>query len=405
MTHIDRMQEAIRGESLDGWLFCNFAHRDSLTDSLLGLKTDVISSRRWFYFVPVSGTPVKIVHAIEKNILESLPGSQRTYAGKAELEAILEMLRGRTVAVLSDPNIQVLSTMDASSAALVAAAGTRLASAAPLIQRMKGVLDAKGIESHEDAAEILYRIVHESWNLICEAFEANRAITEGEVQDFMIKSLAEAGLVTDHPPIVGAGAHTGDPHYTVPEAQQSASPHERGAQGNAHGKKIEAGDVVQFDIWAKKPDGVFADISWIGYSGTTVPESIAKRAQIVFDARDLVFPAIERAFAERGKVIGAELDAEVRAFLLSHVPAETVQHRTGHGIDTSCHGSGVNLDSVEFPDTRELLEGSCFSVEPGIYFSDCGFRTEIDIYISKGKPVISGGPIQHSLLTLHAKSR
>jgi Xaa-Pro aminopeptidase len=394
MTLIDRMQEAIRGESLDGWLFCNFAHRDSLTDSILGLNTEAISSRRWFYFVPASGTPLKIVHAIEKNILESLPGSQHTYAGKTELETLLVRLRGRTVAVLSDPNIQVLSTMDASSAALVAAAGAQLASAAPLIQRMKGVLDAKGIESHEYAAKVLYRIVHESWNLIREAFGANRAITEGEVQDFMLRSLADAGLVTDHPPIVGAGTNSGDPHYTVPEAN-----------GAVRGKRIEAGDVVQFDIWAKKPDGIFADISWIGYCGKTVPESVAKRAKIVFDARDLVFPAIGRAFAGRGKVTGSELDAEVRSFLLAHAPAETVQHRTGHGIDTSCHGSGVNLDSVEFPDTRELLEGSCFSVEPGIYFSDCGFRTEIDIYIANGKPVISGGPIQHSLLTLQDTSR
>jgi Xaa-Pro aminopeptidase len=389
MTLIDRMQEAIRGESLDGWLFCNFAHRDSLTDSIFGLNTDAISSRRWFYFVPASGTPIKIVHAIEKSILESLPGSQRTYAGKAELEALIAQLQGRTIAVLSDPNIQVLSTMDASSAALVAAAGVRLASAAPLIQRMRGLLDAKGIESHEYAAKILYRIVHESWNLVREAFAANRAITEGEVQDFMLRSLADAGLVTDHPPIVGAGVNSGDPHYTVPEAT-----------GSVRGKKLEAGDVVQFDIWAKRPDGIFADISWIGYCDKTAPETVAKRAQIVFDARDLVFPAIERAFSGRGKATGSELDAEVRSFLLAHAPAEAVQHRTGHGIDTSCHGSGVNLDSVEFPDTRELLEGSCFSVEPGIYFSDCGFRTEIDIYIANGKPVISGGPIQHSLLKL-----
>lgn len=400
MTLIDRMQEAIRGESLDGWLFCNFAHRDTLTDSILGLKPEAISSRRWCYYVPASGEPVKIVHAIEKNILESLPGTQSLYAGKAELEAHLARFRNRTIAVLSDPNIQVLSTLDASSAALVTAAGARLASAAPLIQRMRGILDAQGIRSHEFAAKVLYRIVHESWNLVQEAFRAGKDISEGEVQDFMLRSIADAGLVTDHPPIVGAGANSGDPHYTVPEPAHVGSPHERGTQHAAHGKKLEAGDVVQFDIWAKQPDGIFADISWIGYCGKTVPEGIAARANVVFDARDLVFPAIGRAFAKRGKATGSELDAEVRAFLLAHAPAETVQHRTGHGIDTACHGSGVNLDSIEFPDNRELLEGSCFSVEPGIYFSDCGFRTEIDIYIADGKPVISGGPIQHSLLTL-----
>jgi len=86
--------------------------------------------------------------------------------------------------------------------------------------------------------------------------------------------------------------------------------------------------------------------------------------------------------------------------MLKLVPENSVQHRTGHGIDTDCHGSGTNLDSIEFPDNRYILEGSCFSVEPGIYFSDSGFRTEIDIYINQGKPVISGGEIQKNILLL-----
>ena len=66
-------------------------------------------------------------------------------------------------------------------------------------------------------------------------------------------------------------------------------------------------------------------------------------------------------------------------------------HRTGHGIDTNCHGSGVNLDGVEFPDNRKILPGSCFSIEPGIYLKDFGMRTEINMYLTnEGIPIISG---------------
>jgi Xaa-Pro aminopeptidase len=80
-----------------------------------------------------------------------------------------------------------------------------------------------------------------------------------------------------------------------------------------------------------------------------------------------------------------------------------MKHRTGHGIDTQCHGSGVNIDSWEFPDPRPSLEGSCFSLEPGIYFPDFGMRTEVNVYINKGRAIISQGDRrQFSLLCCHS---
>jgi len=384
MTAITPVQEAIREEKLDGWLFCNFAHRDRLTDTLLSLNPGAVSSRRWFYLVPATGTPEKIVHAIEKDILDSLEGAKTVYSSRDELELILRRFAGTRIAVLCDPDIQVLSTMDAASFNLLHSCGIETASAACLVQRVKGILDEAGISSHEKSARLLYGIVHDAWHLVNKAFKSGSTLYEGDIRDFMLSRFAQEGLVTDHDPIVGTGPNTGNPHYTV----------------EGRGRSFRAGDVVQFDLWAKYPDGIYADISWLGYCGTVVPEETQKRFDLVIAARDLVRPAIEEAFAAGLPVNGASLDARVRKFLLDRCPKEAVQHRTGHGIDTDCHGSGTNLDSVEFPDTRRLLEGSCFSVEPGIYFADCGFRTEIDIYIHHGKPVVSGGDIQTTLLTL-----
>ena len=100
-------------------------------------------------------------------------------------------------------------------------------------------------------------------------------------------------------------------------------------------------------------------------------------------------------------VAGSDVDRACRRELADRDLLSAVRHRTGHSIDTDLHGSGVNLDSFEFPDERPVTEGACFSVEPGLYFpGEFGMRTEIDVSIRCGRPVASGGPAQEALLSL-----
>lgn len=390
MLSIDPMQKAIREERLDGWLFCNFSHRDTFTDALLNLDIQALSSRRWFYYIPASGEPIKIVHIIESNILSELPGTSTKYASLESLKTCLRQFSGQRIAILFDPEILVLSTIDASSYNLLVSCGIDTVSASTLIQRIKGILDEKGIQSHENAARILYKIVHKAWNFAKTQYVLNTVLCEGDIQDFILTQFDSEGLITDYPPIVAFGSNSGNPHYCIAGHRDTKK----------RGAILQGGDVVQFDLWAKFPEGIYADISWIAYCGKDIPKEIQKRFAIVTAARDLVKPAIKKAFQSKTCITGKELDTIVRVYLLEHCPPEAIQHRTGHGIDTQCHGSGTNLDSIEFPDFRAVLEGSCFSVEPGIYFPDSGFRTEINIYIQNGKPVISGGEIQTSLFTL-----
>jgi Xaa-Pro aminopeptidase len=381
---IEIMQEAIRRESLDGWLFCNFHHRDTLTDALLGLSPDAVGTRSWYYLVPAMGIPVKMLHPIETHILDSLPGESVVYDSRNALRQQLSAFSGKKIAVLSDPELQILSTTDAASYNLFDSCGMRLESAARLIQRVRGLIDREGIASHERAASALYGIIAETWKLASNAYRNGETLHEKDLRDYILKRFSECGLETDHPPIVAAGISSADPHYDI--------------EPGTKGRPCKQEEVIQFDIWAKEPGGIYADISWVGYLGTKVPAEIEKRFSLLAESRDLVKKHIETAYASGKPVAGRELDAAVRAFLLAHFPPQTLRHRTGHGIDTDCHGSGTNLDSVEFPDTRPLLEGSCFSVEPGLYFDDYGMRTEIDIYIRDGKPVVSGGEIQHAIL-------
>ena len=76
------------------------------------------------------------------------------------------------------------------------------------------------------------------------------------------------------------------------------------------------------------------------------------------------------------------------AFLIAQL---VVIHRTGHSLSLgeSDHGVGVNIDNFETHDTRTLIDGVAFSIEPGIYLPEFGIREEINVYIDGGKAVVS----------------
>lgn len=382
---VSAAQRAIREETLDGWLFYNLAHRDSLTDSLLGLDPAATSTRPWLYLVPAEGPCERIVHTIEPSALDSLPGTTRLYGGETELASALSRHEGKRFAILADRALPFLSTFPAGARDLLEAAGIQTVSAATLVQRVQSLLDEEGVASHERAARVLYEAVDEAWDFLSAAFRRSDEVFEGDVANRLTAAIARAGLVHSSPPIVAAGAASGNPHY------------ERSGAGN----RIRPEEVVQFDLWAKELGGIYADISWAGYTGTEPPARIAKAFAAVVGARDLVVSTLARSLERAMPITGAELDRVARGSVTEAGFAGGLRHRTGHGIDTACHGSGVNLDSIEFPDTRVMLEGSCFSVEPGIYFTDFGFRSEINVYIHGGKPVVSGTrPLQSKLLTL-----
>ncbi|MBQ0166085.1 MAG: aminopeptidase P family protein [Treponema sp.] len=378
---ISDIHKALKEESIlnavSGWIFTNFHNRDSFTDELLSIPRDIVSTRRWIYIVLTNGTELKIQHAIEPHALDTLPSSAvYSYSSQTGLQTILTEISvkyGNKFAVLSDADISVISTVDGGFISLLEKCGITTTTAAPLVQRCKGLLSQKQIDSQERAETVLYQIVYDTWQMICNRYSTKMSVSEYEVQQFIMSQFEKNNLITDHPPIVAFGPHAGDPHYEPSETESALA---------------REGDVIQLDIWAKEKetDSIYADISWVCFYGKKVPDSIAECWETLTKARDCVCPLIESS----GKVTGAYLDENVRKILIDAGYEHGLKHRTGHGIDTECHGSGVNLDSVEFPDRRFLLEGSCFSVEPGLYFNDFGLRTEIDIYIKDGKPVISG---------------
>src|SRR6266513_5399620 len=86
---VAEIQIALRDARLDGWLFYDFRHSDPLAYRILKLDEKMLASRRWFYYIPASGDPVKIVQSIEQFKLDSLPGKKIVFRGWQALPARL----------------------------------------------------------------------------------------------------------------------------------------------------------------------------------------------------------------------------------------------------------------------------------------------------------------------------
>ena len=90
--NIPAIQAALHDANLDAWLFYDHHHRDPLAYSILGLDPQAHVTRRWYYLVPATGEPSKLVHRIESGRLDTLPGTRTEYSSWQELDAALEAI-------------------------------------------------------------------------------------------------------------------------------------------------------------------------------------------------------------------------------------------------------------------------------------------------------------------------
>jgi len=79
MFDLRAIQQALQDQQLDGWLLYDFRGLNVLARRIVALPEDSMLTRRWFYFIPASGEPRKLVHRIEPHALDVVPGPARTY--------------------------------------------------------------------------------------------------------------------------------------------------------------------------------------------------------------------------------------------------------------------------------------------------------------------------------------
>ncbi|MBI2886059.1 MAG: aminopeptidase P family protein [Chloroflexi bacterium] len=367
-------QRALLESPLDGWLLYDFRHSNPLFWELLGASLH--STRRVFMLLRREAAPLLLVHQVDAGHFPREGLEQREYRSREELQALLRQALGgcHRVAMEYSPlgALPALSWVDAGTLELVRSLGMAVESSAELVQAALCRLTDGELVSHRRAAKALSRIVLEAFDYV--GAQAPRGVDELAVTGFIRERFVTAGLWTDEGPIVAVNQHAGDPHY-APTPETSLP--------------IRPGDWVLIDLWAKEPEGIFADITWVAYVGAQPPPTHRRVFQVVTGARDAAVDFLRREVAAGRYPQGWEADRVAREFIAAAGYGDRFTHRLGHSLGQVVHGYGANLDGYETLDTRRLTPGLAFTIEPGVYLPDFGMRSEIDLYMGESGPEIT----------------
>lgn len=384
----DRRQlaEGLDAVGADGWLLFDFHGLNPVAGRVLGLGG--MGSRRLFVLLPKEGEPVAVVHKIEMQPLEGFPGRILPYAKWEELHAALgSIVKGRTLAMEVSPDdaVPYLDRVPAGVVQLITRLGGTVVPSSSLVTRFAARWSADELADHRYAAEALADVARSE--LAWAVTQGGKGLTETALQARVVAAMEGRGLKLTTRPIVGFGANAANPHYE-PEAGKDAT--------------LTKDQVILLDLWGGRGSTttVFADQTWMGFSGANVPAEVERVWCTVRDARDAAIAAVQQGAREGRPVAGFEGDRAARGVIEKAGYGKYFVHRTGHSIDRDLHGSGPHLDDYETHDDRELMPGVGFSVEPGIYISgQIGVRSEINMYWGPEGPEVTPAEPQRHLIT------
>jgi Xaa-Pro aminopeptidase len=389
MIPVHEIQTALATENMDGWLLYDFRGSNLIARRIVNLS-DKIATRRWFYLIPANGACTKIVHAIEAETLDHLPGERMIFSSWQDLHRILfDVLKGKKAIAMEyspENDVPYISMVDSGTIELVQKSGVQVVSSGDLVQLFEARWDDEQRDSHFEAVKRVDEVKDDGFRFIAENIRRGKAITEYDVQQFMWDAFDKKNLHSDHPAIVARNANASNPHYS-PEKNRSAL--------------IREGDLVLIDIWGKlkQPRSIYGDITWMAFVGKEVPKRKESVFNIVKGAQRRARQLIADNFQKGETTFGWQADQAARDYITESGYGDYYFHRTGHNIGQEVHGNGAHLDNLETREFRKLIPGTGFSIEPGIYLPEFGIRSEIDVYIGEDGPVITS-PEQTEILKL-----
>ncbi len=394
MFDLNSIQSALSEFGFDGWLLYDFRGSNVLAQRILQMPQGFMASRRYFYFIPANGTPQKLVHRIESDALDHLPGDRVIYLRWQELEAAIQAIVAgqKNVAMEYSPRNgnPYISRVDAGTVELVRSFGCEVVSSGDLISLFESTLTDAQLASHLEASEVTNAAFARTWKFIADQVRDKGFVEEIAVSDEIMRHFAENQMTTYHPPIVGVNGNGGNPHYET---------------GTGADTKIVEGSFVLVDLWAKqdKPGAIYSDLTRTGFVGTSVPEKYTKVFNIVAAGRDAGVECVKSAFAAGRQPQGWEVDDAVRGVIEASGYGKDFCHRTGHSLAQEVHGNGTHMDNLETHETRRILPRTLFTIEPGIYLPEFGVRSEIDVYIHADGQVQVTGPVQAAIVAILAE--
>ena len=374
---------------LDGWLLFDFHGMNPVATRVLGIGG--LATRRLFVLLPASGEPVALAHRIEHHRVDGFPGEVRQYAAWRELEdGLRNLVAGKRLAMeySAGDKVPYLDRIPAGVLELVRASGAaEVVSSSDLVSAVAARWSPSELADHRKAAVLLREIALEAFQQARRWYAAGEGCTEQRLQRWVLEQFDRHGLVTSDPPIVAVDANAANPHYETAQGPETA---------------IGPDQVLLLDLWAgTSAETVFADQTWMAYTGKAAPAEVEQVWRTVRDARDRAVAVLRERWRERRSVNGADLDDAARGVIRDAGYGEFFVHRTGHSIDRDLHGSGPHLDNYETSDNRALVPGIGFSVEPGIYLTGrFGVRSEINVVMHEDGPEVTPAGPQSSLVLL-----
>jgi Xaa-Pro aminopeptidase len=367
--------DALAAAGVDGWLLFAFHGLNPVAERVLGLEG--LNTRRLFVLLPRDGEPVAVAHRIELSSVQGFPGRVLPYSRWQELHAALAaVVTGKRLAMEISPEdaVPYLDRVPYGVIELLRRLGATIVPSGPLVSRFAAGWSAGEVADHRFAAEVLAEVAQAE--LARAVGEGDTGLTESALQARVVAAVEARGLVFDTLPIVGFGPNSANPHYE-PHAGRDAT--------------LQPGEVVLLDLWAGRSLAtVFADQTWMGFSGSRVPAKVQRVWETVRSALDAAVGAVQGAAAAGRPIAGFEADRAARAVVEAAGFGDRFVHRTGHSIDRDLHGSGPHLDDYETHDDRRLVPGIGFSVEPGVYLSgEFGVRSEVNMHWGEAGPEVT----------------
>lgn len=384
--------DILRILAIDAYMVYDFRGSNHIGRGVLNFNTH--TTRRWLALITKTGQTHFIIPKIEESLFNGAAATKDVFTTYEEFQEIIKTLLSdcKTVALDYSPdnNIAVLDVVPAGFKELIKTLlpEIKIVPAAEISQHLASIWGKKGLETHRVAAKLLKEIADEAMEFVTKSLKDKKMITDFDVESLITQRYLDQNMLEDHGNIciVSTNQRASNPHYYPTETENYP---------------IEADSVILFDMWAKlnQPGSIYGDITLMGWIGPNpVPEKVQEVWEVVKGGRDAGIQFIKENISKG--IQGFEVDRQVRDFITSKGYGDYFIHRTGHSIDTNTHGSGANNDDFESKDTREIITDTGFSIEPGVYLSEFGVRSEVDMYIHPDKTAEVTTLIQRDLFIL-----
>lgn len=389
---IELAKTFLNNNDIDAWIVYDY---ECTNDALISFVGKKFLTRKSFLVIQKTNKPYIICHKIDYSFLNTqeitthfdLIPYQTWTELMSHIKTYFSVYKKVIMEISEDGALPRSSYCDYGTVKMITDMGIDVQSSSNLLIQYTSTYEGKSLESQYKAMKITAEAKDEAFKHIEKCLKNGVKVTEYDVVKVITKHFTDNGLIYDSNPIVAVNGNAGDPHYEPKEN---------------HSSEIKKGDLILIDLWAKEDVdyGVYADITWMGYAGKNPPKKYIDLFNILKESVDAGLDFLNKNLPNR-YVAGYEVDEAVRNVLKKYDQDKYLIHRVGHSIsiDITPHGKGVNIDNYETHDTRHILNHVGFSIEPGIYTKEYGFREEIDVYIDNGK-AISVAPRQDSLILL-----